>query len=506
MEYSQLEEKIRQVIRANGSGLITGTNLQEVMLDVLDFANTHGGGDGPKVVHEVTYQELVTLRNNSELVEGDYYRITDYTCTLNTESFSNYFSSAGHVFDIILKATSTNTLSEEATADHHEGDTYFEDCDLSKWKIWYCLDNDVARFDWALDGSDGKGVIYRMIDEFNNDCPYDFKNILIARYKASESPLQELPSKYGSLLEDSFVLPYQFNQMGITADSSQKVWLYTFSGVLPSEDQNEYPRVLANDTIIDLSVSIHKDLFMNLSPEFIKSIFGNNHIDFQEEGYYSDATSYEPFTIPGIVFIDYVHNVSETDIPVYVLSNPLINSMIKGTNLTVFSTSLSGIDSSFDDVFKPEYTIRLGNGWASVFYTSGLMECNVSNGSIICGNSSCFDRLQNSFISVEYVKGGYLGNSSWVNTVFKSTFEGYVTGIRLDLNSNPELSLKVLSGNYNIRKNGLVDLTSYRPLLGGPSLYIGISPTNNKIKAWIPGDNTGISADYNRVNSGGGVA
>lgn len=504
MEYSQLEEKIRQVIRANGSGLITGTNLQEVMLDVLDFANTHGGGDGPKVVHEVTYQELVTLRNNSELVEGDYYRITDYACTLNNSEgfYQNNFSSAGHVFDIILKAASTNTLSEEATADHHEGDTYFEDCDLSKWKIWYCLDNDVNRFDWALDGSDGKGVIYRMIDEFNNDCPYDFKNILIARYKASESPLQELPSKYGSLLEDSFVLPYNFNQMGVTADSSQKVWLYTFSGVLPSEDQNEYPRVLANDTIIDLSVSIHKDLSMNLFPEFIKSIFGNNHIDFR---YYGD-TSQGPLLIPGVVFIDYVNNVSETDTPVYVLSNPLINSMVKGTNLTIFSTLLSDIDSSFEDVFKPEYTINLGNGRESVFYTSGLMECRVNNGSIICGNSSCFDRLQNSFISVEYVKGGYLGNSSWENTVFKSTFEDYVTGIRLNLNSNPELSLKVLSGKYDRINNGQVDLTSYRAPLGGPSLYIGISPTNNKIKAWIPGDNTGISADYNGVNSGGGVA
>lgn len=31
----------------------------------------------------------------------------------------------------------------------------------------------------------GKGVIYRMIDEFNNDCPYDFKNIMFKRYTVS---------------------------------------------------------------------------------------------------------------------------------------------------------------------------------------------------------------------------------------------------------------------------------------------------------------------------------
>ena len=40
----------------------------------------------------------------------------------------------------------------------------------------YCLDNDTTRFAWA--SSSGKGVIYRMIDEFENDVPYDFKNIM----------------------------------------------------------------------------------------------------------------------------------------------------------------------------------------------------------------------------------------------------------------------------------------------------------------------------------------
>lgn len=54
---------------------------------------------------------------------------------------------------------------------------YFANCNLNAWKIWYCLDNDASRFAWA-DSTNGKGVIYRMIDEWNNDCPYDFKNIL----------------------------------------------------------------------------------------------------------------------------------------------------------------------------------------------------------------------------------------------------------------------------------------------------------------------------------------
>ena len=104
------------------------------------------------------------------------YRITDYACTTTQENTR----SAGHPFDIIVTADSENTLNEEARAIQHQGDTYFADCDLSAWKIWYCLDNDATRFAWA-DSVNGKGVIYRTIDEWNNDVPYDFKNIQFAR-------------------------------------------------------------------------------------------------------------------------------------------------------------------------------------------------------------------------------------------------------------------------------------------------------------------------------------
>lgn len=53
---------------------------------------------------------------------------------------------------------------------------YFASSNLSAWKLKYCLDNDTTRFTWA-DVENGKGVIYYMKDEWNNECPYDFKNI-----------------------------------------------------------------------------------------------------------------------------------------------------------------------------------------------------------------------------------------------------------------------------------------------------------------------------------------
>ena len=100
------------------------------------------------------------------------YRITDYQCTTVTSNTK----SAGHQFDIIVTADDESTLNEVARAAKHDSDTYFANNDLSVWQIWYCLDNDTTRFEWA-DMTNGKGVIYRMIDEFDNDVPYDFKNI-----------------------------------------------------------------------------------------------------------------------------------------------------------------------------------------------------------------------------------------------------------------------------------------------------------------------------------------
>ena len=248
-------------------------NAIEVTQDGDIYVNSIGGYDGtnpsnskdiatylPNMVY-ITYEDLKTLRDNAKLVPGQQYRITDYTCTTSTAGTK----STGHKFDIIVTADSNNKLNEEARAINHYFDNleddYFKDCNLSAWKIWYCIDNNTNRFGWELgdkkylgitygdvtkyyeyastqeidgisydlwrvsdsssnssfygttsidlnascdiiryiDGSysvqsqmrgtisdntgaeGGKGVIYRMIDEFGNDCPYDFKNIQFYR-------------------------------------------------------------------------------------------------------------------------------------------------------------------------------------------------------------------------------------------------------------------------------------------------------------------------------------
>jgi hypothetical protein len=63
--------------------------------------------------------------------------------------------------------------------------TYFLNSNLDAWELKYCIDNDTNRFAWA-DSENGKGVIYYMKDEWNNECPYDFKNIQFKRWAIEE--------------------------------------------------------------------------------------------------------------------------------------------------------------------------------------------------------------------------------------------------------------------------------------------------------------------------------
>ena len=174
-------------------------------------------------ITKITYADLKNLRDNSQLIPGSLYRITDYQCTTTQENTR----SAGHQFDIVLLALSKNKLAEEGWAMEHptdvwdiqlhngvvkkgylyfdhtdprEGDmynvviaetlmgmqihlapsvideenkiinmdgygeteflqeglqySYFQNSNLSAWKVWYCLDNDTARFAWADDSLD----------------------------------------------------------------------------------------------------------------------------------------------------------------------------------------------------------------------------------------------------------------------------------------------------------------------------------------------------------------
>ena len=143
----------------------------------------------------ITYADLVALRDGGNLVKGATYRMTDFVTKINgtydltalgASGYVHVAKSAEHPFDLILYAVDESHLSEIARAALHGGDTYFANASIDAWDIRYCIDNDTTRFAWA-DATNGKGVIYWMRDEWDNECGYDFKNVLTVRYALSVS-------------------------------------------------------------------------------------------------------------------------------------------------------------------------------------------------------------------------------------------------------------------------------------------------------------------------------
>ena len=227
---TQADSELQSKINSKQDTLTAGENIK-IENNVISAI---GGGtiDATELSVKITWAELKALRDNSQLVAGQQYRITDYTCT-TTQGGTK---SAGHVFDIIVTADSESVLNEEARAIQHDGDTYFANCDLNAWKIWYCIDNDTNRFAWA-DSTNGKGVIYRMIDDFGNDCPYDFKNIQFYR------KFSKVRKLWCTIPTDNTGVPcYTFSSKGDSSTAS----------------------------FTDMSLSASNDVYSNVIKEYIK--------------------------------------------------------------------------------------------------------------------------------------------------------------------------------------------------------------------------------------------
>ena len=182
------------------------------------------GGYNTTEIIPIQYSNLVTLVTNSKLVPGQQYRITDYITT-TTQSDTQ---SANHAFDIIVTADDVNKLNENARAIQHSGDTYFNGQNLNAWQLKYSLTNDTDHFAWA-DTTNGKGVIYWMKDEYDNECGYDFKNIQMKYYKitATTTTSTGLVNTYSASrevgLSNGALVPSR-----CTIDSSDYEWRYTF--------------------------------------------------------------------------------------------------------------------------------------------------------------------------------------------------------------------------------------------------------------------------------------
>lgn len=206
---------------ANPTGDATA-NLTKVQIGDVIYSIPSGGGGSTELMVSTTYANLVSLKTNSQLQKGVLYRITDYTATTSQP----YTKEANNQFDILVRATSENTLDENANAILHSGDTYFANCKLENWVLKYCLTNDSSRFYWADTTDAGKGVVYYLRDEWGNEAPYDFKNIQFQLYKITACP--NVPGLVGKYT-------FSTSNSSITTNNTDSLWTYTFGAYVSSE-------------------------------------------------------------------------------------------------------------------------------------------------------------------------------------------------------------------------------------------------------------------------------
>lgn len=182
--------------------------------------------------NEVTYAELVLLKENNKLIPGANYRLIDYSTEVRKikkeegysgQTYRVIVKSANNPFDLLLRAISENELDSNATAvkSFRDTDNYFINSRLQDWIVKYDINNNSNKYDWA-EPTNGKGVIYYLRDEFGNEAPYDFKNILFNidddwvytfNYKSAEGNIDSslMYSKNNKVFEyvlDKMYLPY----------------------------------------------------------------------------------------------------------------------------------------------------------------------------------------------------------------------------------------------------------------------------------------------------------
>ena len=127
--------------------------------------------------------EICDVNNSNYVIDYDYH-LSDIT-TNNTNFTGNYYVSVpsdGSYFVRLIFIKPTSASSKVYVEIQNYSGHYFNENDLSKWVIKYDIHNDTNKYLWA-DATNGKGVIYYMKDEFDNECPYDFKNIKFKRTK-----------------------------------------------------------------------------------------------------------------------------------------------------------------------------------------------------------------------------------------------------------------------------------------------------------------------------------
>lgn len=435
--YRKVRQTLHETVSDSGKSILCYRGNNDKIYYVASSNDPNIGPGGGMI--EVTWQELKNKRDSGELIPGCLYRITDYQCTTtqeNTKSAGHQFDIVllalsenklaeegwammhDNIYDVtfddgvtkkcyfyitgedtcnlvdidtllgvsevsILEITvDKNTKTIQATgygSDYLNEENltynYFQNSNLSAWKVWYCLDNDKSRFAWADDSVDegtpafiteensvvyyrdvlhdsegsrcpyawtssenvtkytlvlepsgrvafvnnpnpsrfaesfvtytpasegtglpnGRGVIYRLIDEFNNDIKYDFKNIQFKRTitdgqydaRGDETWCYTLNVWYNNMCQDaSIVGNILLNDEEFVTGVYDNNFGYATAYNLYLEGVNTFAYALGNNVVLSINPEEYYGIYSNtigdnfysntIGEEFHSNIIGNS--------------------------------------------------------------------------------------------------------------------------------------------------------------------------------------------------------------------------------------
>ena len=485
MVFNLLKEKISGLgiegIKSTVEGLESDVNTLQENVGLRDDAiNEHG-----KILDSLTKPTYTTYAKLKELVIGkklnilSTYILTDYLPVLSSTYSQTTQSVDKSQFALMLIANTNSTFFHEClavklTSNQNSIESVYG------LKILYDFNNDEGKYDW-IDESGGKGVIYRMIDEYGNDCPYDFYNIM---FKFGGTYYYTFSGNTG---DDIYFTPERFTNCHIEPVYENHTM------TLPRNCMS-----IADHT---MPYNIH-DIHIKGTNNRINTanyVYECNNIEIQSDGVNIDtlegskAVNCENISIGvGCTFSD--ATISGSNIKIgnncrLTNSDPAITCLVTGSDITIgngcdiATTPITGSDITignnclFEGVYITGSNIKIGNGYV-------LSSGHISGSNIKIGNK--ID--QDSYIVALTIDG------TNINIGSDCTFD---PGIQIGSSEKPSSNVEI--GNNCSVKSSDFDDNTYIIQITGSNIKIGDNFT--KMKSII-GDNIKIGDKCSGIQIG----
>lgn len=191
---------------------------------------------------EITYGNLLKLKNGNNLVPGNLYRITDYLTTIKSDYGNVCIGGSGMDFDVVVLAISDHEIDENA---------YIVSIseDLSNYDIKYDINNDDTKYPW-IDNSSIK---------ISQDTYRDNEDSALIFSKSNETiTIDDETDNYGQLINWTVWENDSFH----TYDQNTKVSRFLLT-------RDEFPEIDTQMSLVHskYDISLYKQVYYDFQPD-----------------------------------------------------------------------------------------------------------------------------------------------------------------------------------------------------------------------------------------------